>query len=69
MTPKEILKEVVSRTYNFVYEGDLSASERMVAKLLVRQGIIEFQKFEDEDGDEDGISEKMYKVNKKYFEE
>jgi len=67
MTPKEILEEVVSRTYNFVYKADLSSSERRAAELLEREGVLEIEEFEDED--EDGVSEKMYTINKKYFEE
>jgi len=67
MTPKEILKEVVSRTYNFVYKADLSPSERRTAELLEREGVLEIEEFEDED--EDSVSEKMYTINKKYFEE
>lgn len=66
MTPKEILREVVSRTYNFVYKNDLSPSERRTAELLEREGVLEFEEFEDED--EDSVSEKMYTINKKYFE-
>lgn len=67
MTPKEILKEVVSRAYNFVYKADLSHSESRTAELLEREGVLEIEEFEDED--EDSVSEKMYTINKKYFEE
>lgn len=49
MTPKEILEEVVSRTYNFVYKADLSSSERRTAELLEREGVLEIEEFEDED--------------------
>lgn len=59
MTPKEILKEVATRTYNFVYKNDLSSSERRTAGILVGEGVLKLER--DEFGE-------VYTINKKYFE-
>jgi len=59
MTPKEILKEVATRTYNFVYKDDLGLTERRTAGVLVGEGVLKIEK--DEFGE-------MYTINKKYFE-
>lgn len=60
MTPKEILREVVSRTYNFVHRDDLSTTERRIAGVLVEEGVLKIER--DEYGEQ-------YLINQKYFAE
>lgn len=66
MTAKEILKEMVRRTYQCVSHDDLTDLEKKIAKMLISEGILVIKNYIRYNVDDD-YSE--YRINNEYFAE
>lgn len=66
MTAKEILKEMVRRTYHCVNHDDLTDLEKKIAKMLISEGILGIKNYIHSNVDDD-YSE--YRMNNEYFSE